>query len=545
MAHDQLFLLPVVVDDTPDAAARVPERFRERQWTRLRDGTVPPEFPERVRNLISGAPVAMQRDAAASHATRPATHAPAKEKSVAVLPFANLSGDKDNEYFSDGVSEELLTVLQKIPGLRVAARTSAFSFKGKVATAQEIGSKLGVAHLVEGSVQKSGNRVKVTARLSLVSTGDEQWSRSYTRQVEDVFALQEELALAIVGELRGHFGGDMAAASQVRAATKGGTMKAQAYEEYLMGRHFVGDFSEASETKALAHFLRATELDPNFASAWASLSQSYSWFCGYSGTMNRETFDRYLANARAAAERALALEPDLAAALAAKFWIQSGYDFDIKGCMATVDRALQVAPSDPTVSLMACRIAIVRGQNETALELARRSVALDPISAKCRVQLLLTLLHLRKFDEARQEAMRVAELNPNSMFAKSGLAYVYLAEGRYAEAEASVQNAGDEWHVTFSLAIAQFALGKRSEADAALQKLVAAHSDTAAVQIASVYAFRGEVDECFPWLERSRDQRDPGLLSLGVTPFFNNVRSDPRWTAFWAKMGFEPKITMQ
>jgi TolB-like protein/Flp pilus assembly protein TadD len=535
MAHDQPFLLPVVVDDTPDSATRVPERFRERQWTRLPGGATPREFVERVRGLVSGAPAAPDR----AHAAAPAQEAPAggNEKSVAVLAFANMSGDKENEYFSDGISEELLTVLQKLPGLRVAARTSAFFFKGKNATAQEIGSRLGVAHLVEGSVQKSANRVKITARLSRVSTGEETWSRSYTREMSDVFALQEELAAAIAGELRGHFQDSMSTASAVHAANRGGTTQPEAYQQYLMGRHQANQFSSASAQRALMHFERATELDPSFALAWASLSETHSWFCGYEGTLNREQFDSHLAKATHAADRALELEPDLPSGLTARFLIKFGFEFDFAAGAALAKRALDLAPSDPEVLVISSRLATALSQRDVALEMARRAVAVDPISARTRVQLTLACVNSRLFDEARVEARRVAELNPHSIFVRSGAAMIDLFVGDYAAVERALAGAEREWHVLWLLAMASSALGKKADSDRALGELIERNADTAAVQIAMVFAFRGEADEAFAWLERGRVQRDPGLVTLVGGPMFSKIQGDPRWGAFWQSFG--------
>src|SRR6267378_7554154 len=201
-------------------------------------------------------------------------------KSVAVLAFANLSDDKGSEYFSDGVSEELLTVLQKIPGLHVAARTSAFSFKGKNATAQEIGQKLGVAHLVDGSVRKAGESVRIAARLTQAETGEQLWSENFTRDLKDVFAVQTELAQTIVGQLRGRLTGGAAnpttkaeIQAEVRAAGKGGTKNVEAHQHYLQGRFYTNRYSEKSAGEALAEYQRAVEIEPSFALAWAGVAQ--------------------------------------------------------------------------------------------------------------------------------------------------------------------------------------------------------------------------------------------------------------------------------
>src|SRR5438309_2963770 len=240
------------------------------------------------------------------------------QNSVAVLPFGNLSDDKGSEYFSDGVSEGLLTVLQKIPGLHVAARTSAFSFKGKNATAQEIGQKLGVAHLVEGSVRKAGDVVRIAARLTQANTGEEQWSENYTRNLKDVFAVQTELAQTIVEQLRGQLTGGTAnpttkaeIQAEVRAAEKGGTKNVEAHESYLQGRFFANRHSEKETDQARAAFERAVQLDPKFALAWAGLAQTHVWDCNYATEGGQKGFNDHLTAAREAVERALALEPDL------------------------------------------------------------------------------------------------------------------------------------------------------------------------------------------------------------------------------------------
>jgi TolB-like protein len=225
--------------------------------------------------------------------------------SVAVLAFDNLSDDKGSEYFSDGISEELLTVLQKIPGLHVAARTSAFSFKGKNVTAQEIGQKLGVAHLVEGSVRKAGAVVRIAARLTRTDTGEQLWSENFTRDLKDVFAVQTELAQTIVGQLSGQLTNDAAdpaakaaIQAQVQAAEKGGTKNVEAHEHYLQGRFHTNRYSEKSADEALVEYQRAVELDPSFALAWAGLAETHVWYCNFSTEVGRAGFDAHLARAR-------------------------------------------------------------------------------------------------------------------------------------------------------------------------------------------------------------------------------------------------------
>ena len=309
------------------------------------------------------------------------------EKSVAVLAFANLSDDKGSEYFSDGISEELLTVLQKIPGLHVAARTSAFSFKGKNATAQEIGQKLGVAHLVEGSVRKAGDVVRIAARLTRTDTGEQLWSENFTRDLKDVFAVETELAQTIVGQLSGQLtngAADPAAKAaiqaQVRAAEKGGTKNVEAHQHYLQGRFYSNRGSEKSAGEALVEYQRAVELDPSFALAWAGLARTHMWYCGLSSAIGRAGFDDHLARAREAAARALAIEPNLPEALLARSKIQLNFDFDWNGAAETVRSALALAPADPALVTAAGTLALARGDTTRAIELYRQAVALDPVN---------------------------------------------------------------------------------------------------------------------------------------------------------------------
>src|SRR5262252_2043259 len=247
-------------------------------------------------------PKAEPQKSVATQRSGEAKAAPISPKSVAVLAFDNLSDDKGSEYFSDGISEELLTILQKIPGLHVAARASAFSFKGKNATAQEIGEKLGVAHLVEGSVRRAGDVVRIAARLTQANTGEEQWSENYTRNSKDVFAVQTELAQTIVGHLSGQLTGGTAnpeakaaIRAEVQAAEKGGTKNVDAHQHYLQGRFYANRHSEKGAGEALAEYQGAVELDPSFALAWAGLAQTHVWYCGYSIGIGRAGFDDHLA----------------------------------------------------------------------------------------------------------------------------------------------------------------------------------------------------------------------------------------------------------
>ncbi len=470
-------------------------------------------------------------------------NAPA-QKSVAVLAFANLSDDKGSEYFSDGVSEELLTVLQKIPGLRVAARTSAFSFKGKNVTAQEIGQKLGVAHLVEGSVRKAGETVRIAARLTNTSSGDETWSENYTRDLKDVFAVQTELAETIVGQVRGQLtDGAANPASKaeiqalVRAAEKGGTKNIEAHESYLQGRFFINRHSEKGTDQARAAYERAVQLDPQFALAWAGLAQTHVWDCNYGTEGGQKGFNTHLAAAREAVERALSLEPDLPDALFARATIETNFDYNWKGAAETLRKALALAPQDPALLMEAGNLAQARGETKEGVDLFRRAVALDPVNAQARAFLAGGLSAWGKQEEARAEYTREIELNPSAPNSHAGIGGTYLLEGKFEEAAAAAQKDEAEWARLFIVSCARWGQKRVPESNAALAELIAKTGETAAYQVAEAYGYRNDKDHAFEWLERARRQRDAGLPGLRADTLLPNLHDDPRWHPFLHTMG--------
>ncbi len=467
-----------------------------------------------------------------------------KPNSIAVLAFDNLSDDKGSEYFSDGISEELLTVLQKIPGLRVAARTSAFSFKGKSITAQEIGQKLGVAHLVEGSVRKAGDVVRIAARLTKADTGEEQWSENYTRNLKDVFAVQTELAQTIVAQLRGQLAGGTADSTskaqiqaEVRAATKGGTKNVEAHEAYLQGRFFLGRHSEKEANQAQASFERAVQLDPRFALGWSGLAQTHVWLCNYGTVGGQQTFNAHLTAARDSIDRALSIAPDLPEALFPRAMIETNFDYNWNGAAETLRKALALAPQDATLLLESGNLTTIRGEIENGLDLYRRAVALDPVNPQARAFLASNLVNLGKSAEARAEYEREIELNPSAPNSYAAIGLTYLAEGRTEEAVTVAQKDVADWARLLTVSCARWAQKRVPESDAALQELIAKFGETAAYQVAEVYAYRNDKDRAFEWLERAHRQRDAGLPALRIDPLLLNLHKDPRWDAMLRKMG--------
>ena len=459
--------------------------------------------------------------AATANVVPPARANAPDQKSVAVLPFVNLSDDKGSEYFSDGVSEELLTVLQKIPGMHVAARTSAFSFKGKNATAQEIGQKLGVAYLVDGSVRKSGDAVRIAARLTHADTGEELWSENFTRDLKDVFAVQSELAETIVAQVRDRLTGGAAGSAdkqkiqaEVQAAEKGGTKNVEAHQLYLQGRFYENRHSEKSAREALAAYQHAVELDPGFALAWAGVAGTNVWLAAFATEGGQKTFDAHLSSARDAVTRALSIEPNLPEALLARGSIETNFDYNWNAAAQTLSKALALAPADPNIVIAAGNLEIARGNMDRAIDLYRKAVDLDPVNPQARAFLAFNLAATRRFAEARAEFPRVVELNPAAPWAHAGLGLSYLLENKFEEAATAAQADAGDWARLLIVACARWGQKKIPEADAALAQLTKDFAETAAYQIAEVHAYRGDNDKAFDWLERARRQRDPGLASL-------------------------------
>jgi adenylate cyclase len=481
---------------------------------------------------------------AAAHAVPTAPATVPDQKSVAVLPFVNLSDDKGSEYFSDGVSEELLTVLQKIPGMHVAARTSAFSFKAKNATAQEIGQKLGVAYLVDGSVRKSGEAVRIAARLTRADTGEEVWSENFTRDLKDVFAVQTELAETIVAQVRDRLTGSATDSAdkqkiqaEVQAAEKGGTKNVEAHQLYLQGRFYENRNSAKGMDQALAAYQRAVELDPKFALAWAGVARANIWYCNFATEGGLKSFDAHLSAGREATARAIAIEPDLPDGLFARSMIQVNFDFDWKGAGETLRKALALAPQDPELLAEAGNLAAARGEMAPALDFYRRAVAADPVNAQARSYLAGYLAVAKQYEEARAEYARAIELNPAAPYYHAGLGSAYLLDGKLEEAASAAQADTAEWARLTIMACIRWSQKRISESDAALAQLIKSSAETAAYQIADVYAYRGDKDRAFEWLERARRQRDAGLPGLRTDPYLANLRGDPRWNAFLRTMG--------
>jgi TolB-like protein/Tfp pilus assembly protein PilF len=452
-------------------------------------------------------------------------------QSIAVLPFVNMTSDKEQEFFSDGLSEELLNQLAQIPQLRVIARTSSFSFKGKEVDVRTIASTLNVANVLEGSVRKSATTLRITAQLIRASDSSHLWSQTYDRAITDVFKVQDEIARDVVAALKVK----LLPTQELPKAQR--TSNTEAYQEYLQGRFFISRHSEKETDQAQAAFGRAVQLDPKFALAWAGLAQTQVWYCNFSSEGGLNGFNAHLAAARAAVDRALSLEPDLPDALLPRATIESNFDYNWKGAAETLRKALVLAPRDSAILAWAGNLAGTRGEGTQAVDLLKRAVALDPVNAQARGFLAGALLATGNREEARMEYARGSELNPSAPYSQAGVGHTYLLEGKFEEAATAAQKDAADWARLLIVSCARWGQKQFPESEAALAKLIETDGETAAYQVAEAYGYRNDKDHAFEWLERAHRQRDAGLPGLRGDTLLANLHDDPRWDAFLRKMG--------
>ena len=579
MAADRPFLLPVVIDDTRDDDERVPERFREAQWTRLPGGVAPAAFVERVRRLLSGEPAQPTGTASAASrvpaapSTRKPVHAFWRSKAVllatitvlvlalgylmanrlvlsergaavapatafnppphslAVLPFVNLSGDKEQEYFSDGLTEELLNSLAEINELQVAARTSSFSFKEHPDIAT-VAHKLNVGAVLEGSVRRSANTIRITVQLINAVTGFHLWSKTYDRDLGDVLKLQTEIATAVASALKVTLLGDIAVKVEL-----GGTRKPAAFDAYLRGVKVDGSMRDTKDLPAaIAAYTEAIRLDPHYALAFAGRSIALTTAAGEAETAAavREGLDKAQADAR----QALILAPDLAQAqLASAFvWEVGALDFTQAG--ESYERALALASGNAEVLRISGRFAALMGHFDAGVAAARRAVVLDPLARQSHSAIGRALYAARRYEEAVAAFAEVISLEPDfkQTYGDRGLAYYGL--GDLQSARASCETKPDYWESQQCLAVIYDKLGRHADAEAELAKLKTALGDAAAYQYATIYAQWGNLPKALEWLETALRLRDPGLVELKTDPLLDPIRQEPRFQAVERELKF-------
>jgi len=570
MAEKRTFLIPVVVDDTPERGASVPDKFQQVQWTHLPRGQASPPFVDRIAALLgstaaaatangpspvlASAPPAQTRNRralgialglaalaiaiggswlvlqhSALHRHREASVAgesqPAvTEKSVAVPPFADMSEKHDQEYFSDGLAEELLDLLAKTPGLHVTARTSSFYFKGKQATIPEIARTLGVANILEGSIRKSGNRLRITTQLIRADNAEHLWSETYDRDQEDIFKIQDDIARAVVDKLRMTLlgGGVPRSGSAI--------VSPQAHNLYLQGRYLIASDTAEDLTKAGAYFQRALDLEPGYAPAWAGLALVAA----------RQIANGYIpvadgiAQAATAAQKSVELDPSYAEGYVELGRSRMLSSFDWTGARKAFDHALLLEPSNSGAQFALAHIIMAVGNADDSLRRYQQGLERDPLNLLQRRYAARLLYYAGRLDEAEEVIRQVLEVNSSFPAAHYELGRVLLARGQVPQAVKEFESEKSSWSV-LGLPLGYHAQGRTADANVALQRLVD-NSAGSEYQVAEAYAYFGNVDQAFTWLDRAVALRDPGIQWLRGDPLLHNLTHDLRYVALLQRL---------
>jgi serine/threonine-protein kinase len=454
-------------------------------------------------------------------------------RAIAVLPFVNASADPENEYFSDGMTEELITALTKVEGLRVASRTSVFALKGVRDDVRALGARLNVSTVLEGSVRRAGNRLRITAQLTGVRDGRTLWSERYDRELADVFAIQDEIAQTIVTTLRATLLHDLGDPVPVRY-----TANLRAYNLYLKGRHAWNRRTQASIAEGIRFFEEAIAEDADYALAYTGLSDSYALQLDYRGSPVQEGFER----ARAEAKRALALDESLAEAHTSLAWVTFIYDWDWPLAARHFQRALELNPRYSVARQWHSWFQIAMGRQALALDEGRQAIALDPASVAIRRSMGWLLYYARQPEQALEQLRRALAMDPTAEENHRLLGLSYIQIGRWDEAAGAfreaIANSGSPALAEAGLGVVAAARGRPGETRAALAELDARRATRYISPVAFVmlHTALGELDEAFDWLDRAYEQRRGWLAYLNVEPMLDGLRGDPRFRRLQERM---------
>jgi TolB-like protein/lipoprotein NlpI len=588
MADGKPFLVPVVIDDTKDQDAEVPESFRAVQWTRLPGGLTPPAFVERVLRLLSpaqsrapehsrpsggstsgvvtpsngparasrrfqpvvilvtalavivGGYAAIDRFLPSKHVAeeRPASvradqsvvpQSTIPEKSIAVLPFVDMSEKKDQEYFSDGLSEELIDHLAHSADLKVIARTSSFQFKGKNEDVRTIAGKLGVAYLLEGSVRTSDHAVRITAQLIRASDGTHLWSESYDRQMSDIFRIQDEISGTVVAALKATLAGSIA-----DSASKEPNL--EAYNLLLKGNFFYERSHPGDYDQAIEQYQQALKLDPNYALAWVRLARVYIW----QGDRSKLAKSEQESMARDALQRALSIDPNLAVAHRWLGRIYLNYHWDWTAAKKEYERAIALDPTGLEGGYarddLLIMTAFITGRFEDVIRQLSQEVSRNPLDTSELFTLGFILFYAGRLDEAAAIQHRLLELDSTYLGAHAYAAATLLLMGKNADALAEALKETEEVSRLPNLALIYWAADRKSDADTALRQLESKYAEVAAYDIGEVHAYRGEADAAIAWLDRAYRQRSDNMVFLKVDPLLRNLRGNPGYKVLLRKM---------
>jgi len=455
------------------------------------------------------------------------------QKSIAVLPLLNESGDPGDEYFSDGLSEELIAALAQVRGLKVIGRSSSFRFKDKKEESKAIGEKLGVSTLLEGTVRKQGDQVRIVAELINAADGSELWSRTFDRELKDIFAVQSEIAMAVATSLELTVLG-----ANEKSAQNAATKSVEAHNAYLQGHFYFERRNLEDYRKSVGFFDQAIHLDPGYALAYAERSEAWAWIGDLSSEKQKEAW----AAAGTDAEKAVAIDPHLAEAHAALGWVRFFIEWKFAEGLAELGRAQELSPWNPTANDLMARVVVYLGQFQEAEKLARQAIELDPLGYQARTSLARVLSAEGKLDEAEAAGRKGVELQPTAAGCRRWQVFAAIQRGNGSAALREAQLEPNEGYRRFELALAHYTRGDQSAADAALAELIAKDRNFLAYQIAEVYAWRGEKDKAFEWLQISLNDHDTGTLSLLIDPLMRGLSDDVRYDGLLAKIGLPVRL---
>ena len=591
MAGRATFLIPVVIDDTNEREAEVPDEFRNVQWTRLKNGETPTAFVERVRGLLqskgarndstrpismpsaASAPVAPSREPSASVPTVPKASvklSPAllaaivvaalavgyiglvqfkrrppavvatvtatlsaptvvAEKSVAVLPFLNESSDKEQEYFADGLTETMIDLLSKVPDLHVAARTSSFYFKGKSEKLPAIAKELNVGNVLEGSVRKAANRLRITARLVQADNGYQLWSETYDRDTKDIFKVQDEISAAVVTALK------LTLAAPATVAADRGTTNTAAYNQYLIARHFDRLYTLDGNRRALEAYNQALSLDPHYEMARAALNLCRANIADQTG--DGPGLTRAIADMQVGVTRA----PDQAWAYRYRGLARTIWLWDYAGAKADFERAITLDPTEPLNLQDYGAVLSNLGQFKASIEATQKSLDLDPLATDAMGNIAQAQLALRDWAGAEATLTRALQITPGSDIllgtsSNPGMPALRLLQGRPEEALTFCHRVTAERIKTPCIAQAEYSAGHKVEAESALAELLRTGAASNTYAIAQTYAWRGEIDKAFEWFDKAVLVRDAGVTQLLADRQLDSLHKDARWKALLKKV---------
>jgi TolB-like protein/Flp pilus assembly protein TadD len=582
MAEEKAFLLPVVIDDTSERYASVPDRFRDLQWTHLPAGATTTAFIERLKGLLSrdrarppdppspvpvrapshqfqerarkdgplwrfGLPLiaavvllagiyfladrfrlskpgsALKQTTSAPDSIAVGTHSN-PEKSIAVLPFVDMSEKHDQEYFADGMAEEVIDELANIPGMKVIGRTSSFQFKGKNTDLRTVGNTLGVKYAVEGSVRKSEDKLRVTAQMVSTADGSHLWSHTYEQPVGDALRIQDQIASSLARALQLTLEADLPDRPTFKSA--------EAYDLYLRGRHAWDRQDKEGLESAAEYFQQVVQLDTTSATAWAWLAAAQESSAEYGFVEPREGYER----ARSSVQRARSLDPKSYLPYLVMTGIDLTYDWNWAAAERDANEALRLKPRDPYAVGNLAVVDATLGRWDESTRLFEMAISLDPLFAASHELFSNVRWVTGRLKEAETEARKALQISPTYSEGHYGLGELLLTDGKLDAALAEMQQESSDQARNAGLAMTYYAMGRRADSEAALGKLLREHAQDDAAEIADVYAFRGELDQAFTWLDRAYHQKDAGLYLIKQDGILKRLWSDPRYKAFLRKM---------